>query len=135
MSLASKMIASWPSLALLILAVLLPVYGPFMAYAEGSWFPVTSPIAIVTSEPAKDGLDIRYSYTKYRNCEFVGVSAKIDGTEVGFEPVLSSPPGTRSTGQQISRLWHLDAPSLDGVRIYFTHRCHPFWIVAAKVYG
>jgi len=120
---------------LLLLLAFLPVYGPYMVYAEGVLLPVTSKIEIVETRPSGTRLDVRFAYTKYRSCELVSTLLKRGEQEIDFSPVLgnAAPPTTRLPDQQISRLWHVDAPTLDGLEMWFLHRCSPLWLTATQV--
>lgn len=129
-------IGIWTLLAVL---AFLPVYGPWMAYAEGHFFPVTSKVSIIEERPAQGpdgGINIRFAYHKYRACEIVSTTMKRGEQDVGFTPVNSdanSAPTTRLPGQQISRLWHVDANSLEGLEMWFVHRCSLLWLTATQV--
>lgn len=107
-----------------------------MVYAEGALLPVTSKIEIVETRPSGTGLDVRFAYAKHRSCELVSTLLKRGEQEIEFNPVLnsSSIPTTRLPGQQVSRLWHVDAPTLDGLEMWFPHRCSPLWLTATQVY-
>lgn len=121
--------------SLLVLLALLPVYGSFMPYLEGRWFPVTSKIAVLSVTPAGTGVDIVYTYDKYRLCELVGYSAKINGLDTLLVPVGESVGlSTRGIGPEAPRTWHLVAPSLKGAEIWVLDRCNPVWLTATKVY-
>ncbi len=138
MSLASKALMYWPTLVLLTLASLLPVYGPFMVYVEGAVLPVTTKIRVLEPVLLEDGLalNFRYSYTKLRACEYVGVEARLGADRIDFDRVPGQPVvGTRGPGRQVSAMWRLAATSLNGVEIWFIHRCSFLWLTMTKVYG
>lgn len=130
-----RLVNNWASLLMLFLLVFLPVYGPFMTTFEGQVWPVTSKIRIVEQHVDTDGgLIVRFAYTKYRFCELVGTTMTIGNQEIGFAPVAGSgAPTTRSPGLQVSRLWKVDSPTLDGVSLWFISRCHPFWLTLTQV--
>lgn len=134
--LSLSFIGNWAGILLLLLVVFLPVYGPVMAYVEGYVLPVTSPVRIVNVTPDASGttLTFRFGYIKYRACEYLGTSWRINGMPVDAHPVL---PGntTRSPGAQISSLWTVEAPTLEGSEVWFWHRCGFAWMTATKVLG
>lgn len=124
-----------PAMVLLALVALLPVYGSFMPYLEGRWFPVVSKVTILSVMPAGTGVDIVYTYDKYRLCELVGYSARINGFDTLLVPVGESVGlGTRGLGPESPRTWHLVAPSLKGAEIWIIYRCNPVYLTITKVY-
>lgn len=107
---------------------------------EGKIFPVTTSIKIL--DPITTGswyMEFAYSYVKLRkNCRLVDISSTIGGDYVTFAPVSAPPPGPhppRPPGYNVSSLFRLDAPSLDGLVVSFVHAC-PFepWTVITRVY-
>jgi len=133
MSLAIKSMTAWPMMVLLALVALLPLYGPWFPPIEGALFPVTSKITVGEAVAHDGSMLFRFSYEKYRTCEIVGVEATINGKPVDFGRADDTPPGTRIPGDQTSRVWRLGSPSLDGLAVFFIHRCHPYWITITKV--
>lgn len=131
-----RLLNNWASVVVLVLLLGLPIYGPFMVYAEGDTFPVTSNIVLTDIESADGGLSLRFTYEKYRECELVGTAWLVGKTEVEFHPI-SGIVTTRIVGQQQSRKWFLGASTGDFPKstAWFLHRCHPFWITATKVFG
>lgn len=135
LSFLTKLASSWPSIVLFILFALLPVYGQFMPYLEGSVWPVTSKATIVSITPNGTGVDVAYTYTKYRLCELVGYGAKVGGIDTLLVPIHEMPGlATRGLGPEATRMWHLVAPSLSMTEIWVIHRCNPIWLTATKVY-
>lgn len=132
-SLGTKLITNVPFSAILLLLAGLPFYGQFMPYFEGAVWPVTTPISILSTTPADDGLDIRFAYSKLRACERIGAYIKQGTMEVGFEPI-GSDPSTIGLGISISRLWHVELKTLTRAEIWFVYRCNPLWITISKVY-
>lgn len=116
------------------LLVAVPLYGPFMGGLEGRFFPVTSGVKIVTQTQADGGLELEFTYSKYRQCEFIGANAEKHGEFVPFF-LLGDGPFTRGVGTQVSREWYLGAASLSGLEIWFIHRCGLLWITTTKVLG
>ena len=133
---AYRIVDNYLALILLVLLMFLPVYGPLMTQLEGQLLPVTSKVTIIADEAAPGGgRNIRFSYVKHRACEIVGTSLRIGEQEVGFEPAVNdNMPRTRLPGQQVSRLWHVSADDLTGVELWFTHRCHIFWLTSTQVF-
>ena len=131
--LSLRILVNWASVTILVLLLFLPVYGPFMVYAEGSAFPVTSKIELLDVVPVEGGTSLRFRYTKLRPCEFVGTARTINGSLVDFYSTGGS-PNTRSPGRQTSRTWFLASSDLTGSEVYFWHRCSPMWLTATKVY-
>ncbi len=133
---SARFITQWPALGLLIFFAAMPVYGPFMVYIEGDLLPVTSKITVTSQTPANGGLDITFSYTKYRFCELEGFDARAGQLEVPMTiaPVSATPSPVRTPGYQGSRVWHIGAASMDGISLWFIHRCNPLWLTATKVY-
>lgn len=116
----------------LIMAI--PVYGPFMGGLEGRFFPVTGNVVMKTLRHVDGGLIISYSFTKYRQCEFVGMSAEKKNNQIAFFPLHRT--YTHGVGEgQDSGLWHLGAIGLDGVSLFMIHRCTPMWLTITKVLG
>jgi len=136
MSLATKLLQNWAVLIALGVIALLPVYGSFMPYVEGSIWPVTSRITVISVVPNGTGVDITYTYTKYRLCELVGYSAKVAGIDTLLVPIGEAVGlGTRGLGPEAPRQWRLVAPSLANTEIWVIHRCSPLWLTATKIYG
>ena len=118
-----------------MLIALLPVYGSFMPYLEGSIWPVTSKATIISVMPSGTGIDIQYTYSKYRLCELVGYTAKVGNLDVLLVPVGEGVGlSTRGLGPEAPRTWHMVAPSLDNAQIWVLDRCNPFWLTATKIY-
>lgn len=113
------------------------VYSPLMATLEGELLPVTSGIVPGPGVARDGGLDFSFSYTKYRACRLLGVSARKGDLWTPFYIVPGQPSeggGTRAPGPQRSLLWHLGEPSLEGVQISFVHDCHLGWVTITKVF-
>ena len=126
----------WPTLVLLGLLVLLPVYGPIMGPLEGAISPVTSRIKIIDPQTADDGhMRFRFNYEKIRFCEFIGVRLDIAGKTVGFQIDGDSPIYTRPIGGQVSRIIDAETATLDGAEMWFYHRCNSMWVTVTKVLG
>lgn len=124
-----------PSLILLLLFALLPVYGSFMPSLEGSLFPVVSKVKIESVTPSGTGIDIVYTYDKYRLCELVGYSATVNGIDTLLVPIGESVGlSTRGLGPESPRTWHMVAPSLSNAEIWVIYRCNPLWLTTTKVY-
>lgn len=131
----TKLFLNLPAMLALVMLALLPVYGSFMPYLEGSIWPVTSKISVLSVTPSSSGVDIVYTYTKYRLCELVGYSAKVNGVDTLLVPVGESVGlSTRGIGPEAPRTWHFVAPSLDNAQIWVIDRCNPIWLTATKVY-
>lgn len=135
MSRATRALASWPALLGLLLVALLPVYGPFMAYIEGAYLPVTSRATILSVKTDGNGIDITYSYTKLRACELSGFQAKVNGVDAIITQIGDGIGQTFGIGPVPSRQLRLIAPSLDGVEMWVLERCSPLWLTATKIYG
>jgi hypothetical protein len=120
---------SWPVTILLLVAVLLPIYGPLIPPLEGSLLPVTSKVKFTDVTPTEGGLLVRMNYVKNRDCQIIGVSMDKNGVPIEFEPVSGSTDAlvTRGTGPQISRQWFVGNDSLDDLRLRWIHRCGPWW--------
>jgi hypothetical protein len=135
-SLALNVTWTWPVTILLLLAALLPIYGPMLPTIEGYLLPVTSKIQIVN--PAADPSDagsmlFTFTYTKYRACEYLGTEARVKGLHVDFENTEAANI-TRVPGPQISQVWRLRSTDLADLAIYFIHRCSPYWITITRAY-
>lgn len=126
---------AWTRMALVMMTALAMgalAYGPFVPALDGHLLPVTSGIRILTSVPSGKGMVITFDYTKWRECEFLGASGMQDG-----QPVLVFPmgytAGTRGLGHQRSREWFVETPLMDGLQIFFRHRCNWAWITTTRV--
>jgi hypothetical protein len=129
---------NWIAILIIGLILLMPVYIPMLAQADGTMFPVTTNMSIVPPVVTADGggLNFRFGYTKARQCEYIGIEAKYRGVHADFFPLPGQPPpGTRLVGTQLSQMFHLDAPDLDGLDIWTIHRCSPFWLTVTHIYG
>ena len=142
-----------PMAVVLLLAAMLPFYGPLMPTIEGGLLPVTTSIVFVdpvtrlplldaageqivplTADPADPtSILVRFTFTKLRACEYLGTNAQIKGITVDFESA-SAPSGTRLPGQITSPVWRLHATSLKDLEVRFIHRCNPFWLTVTKAY-
>lgn len=128
---------TWPVMLVLLFIAMLPLYGPMMPDIEGSILPVTSKIEFLSPVVVDGGLAAPMRYTKFRNCEYLGVSADdvMSGEPVDFHPFVGPPPlGTWATGPHISRAWFIGAPTLAGLRIRFIHRCSPLWLTVTQAF-
>lgn len=135
MSAVTKLAASWPSLLLLAMFSLLPVYGPFVGKLEGRFWPVTSPMSIVSIDPSGNGINVSYTVTKYRFCEIVGYSASVSGVDTLVTPIIENwhfP--MQGLGLSPQRALHLSVSSLTGVEILAIHRCNPLYLTVTKIY-
>lgn len=134
--LALDMTWSWPVTIALLIAILLPLYGPLMPPLEGALLPVTTKVHFINVRPTDGGLIVRMSYVKMRDCQILGVSMDKNDVPIEFEPVVGSVDAlaTRGTGPQISREWFVGSDDLDGVRLRWIHRCNPFWQVVTVAY-
>lgn len=125
---------SFPGTFLLFLLLLLPGFSSVIPTLEGSLFPVTSKVEFVQITPVDGGLTARMKFTKYRDCEFLGVAADRDGISVSFEPVAGELPLTLPTGERLSRPWALGSPDFKGIRLRWVHRCNPYWTTVTVGY-
>jgi hypothetical protein len=132
---AYRVMNSWVTFFALGFFLTLPLWGPQMSTWEGMILPVTTKVDWVDVTPAADGVEFRFAYSKLRSCEFVNVVMEdAKGREVTLDLVdrLAPPPSTRLIGKQVSRLWHADIPTLDGVKLFFVHRCSPLWLTVTQ---
>lgn len=141
MSLASRFALNvtwtWPVMIALLMLALLPIYGPLMPGIEGRFLPVTTKIEFLNMTPVQGGIAAQMKYVKTRECEYLGTTADniMSGEPIDFYPYLGAQPvGTWATGQHISRPWFIGAPSLDGVRIRWLHRCSPLWLTVTQAF-
>jgi len=127
---------TWPVMIALLALAMLPVWGPLLPPMEGFAMPVTSKVTFVQQTPVEGGLHVRMSYTKNRDCEILGLSMDREGVPIDFEPVIGSVDNlvTKGTGTQVSRLWFVGDEKVDGLRLRFLHRCHPWFITVTTAY-
>lgn len=113
------------------------LWSPFMPTLEGKLFPVTSFITPIDVVASGSGLDFRFSYIKNRFCEYLGVTARDDtGHLIDFDTVVDTPViPSKLPGARTSRLWHLNSPTLDGISIFYVHRCSPLWLTVTQVFS
>lgn len=127
-------IRAWKFLVIALLLAL-PIYGPVMPAVEGWLLPVTTKIAPVNLVADGEGMDFRFQFTKMRACEYLGTEARMAGYHLEFyQKVDPGGHSTRMVGAQTSNLWHLNAKTLDGVTIWFIHRCSPLWLTYTLAY-
>lgn len=129
-----RLLGNWVVVISLLLLVGLPVYGPPLSYLESQYFPAASKITIVSVSKDVTGLNVVFTYTKKRLCEFLGGYAKRGISEVGHEATGGDNPTTVDVGVTITRAWHIDALDMDNLEIWFAYRCEPFWVSIVKVY-
>lgn len=134
MSLALDLLRSRGFLAIILLLAGLPIYGPFLATAEAELFPVVQHFHIESVTPNAQGVEVRFTYTKSRLCEYRGSYVRLGTREIPSIPVGGDDPGTIGPGVTITRVWQVALPSLDGAEIWFSYRCHPLWALVEKVY-
>ena len=97
-------------------------------WIEHEYQPVIADFQVNEIIHAEDGsIAISGSMRKVRNCEMVGLYA-FSGARtllIGFEDgqVGSRPLGVQSWGP-----WRLRPDTGAPLRIYSSHRCHPFWL-------
>lgn len=127
---------TWPVVWMLLIAAMLPVWGPLLPPIDGALAPVTSKVTFVGVTRVEGGLTARMSYVKNRECEILGVSMDRGGVPIEFSPVTGSSDRlvTRGTGPQISRVWFIGDDNLEGLRLRFVHRCSPLWITVTVAY-
>lgn len=118
---------SWPITVALLVLLMASIFGPLLPVLEGTFFPVTSKVEFVDPQAVQDGLIVRMKFTKYRDCEYLGVAADRDGISVDLEPVAGGLPITLPTGERLSRPWKIGTTDLKGVRLRWVHRCNPFF--------
>lgn len=113
---------------------------------ETEWWPVVSKLKIVSMEPGDPGwTKIRVTFTKLRDCEYVGLAWYVGQRPNNFERVaviiqrdpkdVGSP--NRPLGTQRSGPWLIAVDSKEFSRATFAqlqHRCHPFWITTTDFY-
>ncbi|SCM80024.1 exported hypothetical protein [uncultured Pleomorphomonas sp.] len=113
---------------------------------ETLYFPVVSKLWIEDIRPTADGrTEVRASFRKLRNCEYMGISWYAGTPATTFERVAiillrdekdTSGP-TRPVGLQRAGPWIINLPP-DGVkrnsfaRLY--HHCHPFWVTTTDFF-
>lgn len=113
---------------------------------ETTYWPVVSKMQIVHMEPAEEGwVKMRVSFTKLRDCEYVGL-AWFKGTRPDdFERVavmLQRDPSdtgspTRPLGTQRAGPWRVAVTPEEFKYKSFAqlwHRCHPFWTTVTEFY-
>ena len=125
---------SWPSITLLLIVALFPFYGSQFPRFDGWLFPVTGKMTFSDVRPADGGVTVRLSYTKLRDCEYLGASMDHEGVSVDFYPVDGGVPTTLATGQHVSRPWFIGSPTVDGLHLRFVHRCNPLYTTVSDVY-
>lgn len=128
---------SWPVVVVMFVFLALPVFGPLMPAIEGGVWPVTGKITFINQTPVQGGIAAQMSYTKDRDCQFLGVSADnlMSGEAVDFHPYLGDiPVGTWATGSHISRPWFIGAPNTDGLRVRWVHRCSLLWLTVTQAF-
>lgn len=114
---------------------------------ERSYFPVVSKLRIIelTPEPRTGHARVMAEFTKFRDCEYIGIAWYRGTPAIGFErvPVIlqrqvgdnSSP--NRPIGTQRSGPWIIGMPihEIDGNSFaQLFHRCHPFWLSRTDFY-
>jgi hypothetical protein len=127
-------------------AVLLVTFFISFPAVETRYFPVANPMTIDRVETASDGRSLVYvSFTKLRDCEYIGMSWYERGLLGTLEQVpievfrrpndISSP--SRPVGTHAAGPWIIGIPS-EVVRsnsfVQLAHRCHPFWTTFTNFY-
>lgn len=120
------------------------IVGP---HVETRFNPVTSKVTITAVEDVAGGKSalVWATFTKYRNCEFVGLSWYRGAAAGGFQRVpvvLPRPTGdvstlTRPLGWQVGGPWEIGMPATEiphGSFARLAHRCHVFWITMTEFY-
>lgn len=118
--------------------------GPHL---EARYFPVASRLQITAMEDTGRGTTrVWASFTKLRDCEFLGLSWYRGSRAGGFERVHVAlqprPDGdlsglTRPLGWQFAGPWEVGMPANeipDGSFARLAHRCHIFWVSMTEFY-
>lgn len=117
--------------------------GPMI---ETRWFSPVSHLTVLSMEATPDGRTaMKVSFTKYRDCEYLGI-AWYRGDHGGeFERVpieLRREPGdvsspNRPVGTQIAGPWIISVP-IEEIRTNsfaeLSYHCNPFWVTRAEFY-
>ena len=117
--------------------LLIPVLWPFAASLEGRYLPVVTALQPYGETETKDGTLFYVSFTKVRNCEFLGVNwyQGTDRLVLQFEPDADLSPVTRPVGEQVVGPWLLrGVRELRGTRASVRHRCHPLWTTTTELF-
>jgi len=118
----------------LILAV------PLVYLIDTRVFPVVGPAhaIIISQNPVPGTIKVRFVYTKYRNCKFIGSSFWLRGhTSTPVQllqsgPAINNPVGRTTTGVMVLGV---DQDSwINNGQMIVEHRCHPFWTHQANLY-
>lgn len=117
--------------------VFLPLLFNLSHWAETTFRPVIVD-PHVTYEPLPDGgVSVKLSYTKVRDCEFLGISwyrgpvrlIVDDSVDKNFMP-RSSLPGPVVRGPWVVQ----GIEMLEGTRAAIWHKCHPLWPLYNRLY-
>lgn len=135
----------------LMCAIIVFLSFVFTMYAAGpaletKYYPVVSKLDIVSLRQLPNGrTEIRASFTKLRNCEYLGLAWYVGTRPENFSrvPVIllrdqqdSSSPN-RPLGRQQAGPWIVSMPESELRGRSFaqlTHRCHPFWTTVTEFY-
>lgn len=113
------------------------IIGPAV---ERKLMPVVTETLVLSSEAEGDGLTLHFGFRKVRSCTFAGVvwyegdrRLRIDAARSSDNSILRPdlPVGVQSVGPiHISGL-----SSIERLRGYSLHRCHPLWTTVTRVLG
>lgn len=129
-----RVVWTWPGATTLLILVMVIIFWPLMPVLEGWAFPVTGKISFVDVVQTDGGLSARMKFNKFRDCEFLGVSADRDDVPIAMDPIHGGFPITLPTGQRLSRPWLIGTDSLEGIRVRWVHRCSPYWTTITMGY-
>lgn len=115
-------------------------------YVETRYFPVVGKMQIEAMESqGPDKTRVWASFTKLRNCDYIGIAWFHGRRDTGFIRVpltLLRPPGdvsspNRPLGTQNTGPWIVDIPEKDITENSFVelyHHCTPFWVSRTEFY-
>lgn len=94
-------------IALVIASIIYLVWLPMFAHIEASIFPVVTDFKVVETKQHDTHLDIYVSFTKSRDCEFLGINWYSGKERVSliFEEDRGEVPLSRPTGEQLTGPW------------------------------
>lgn len=120
------------------LIVIIPVVWPYLAKLEVKVFPVVKEFTVQNLSVVEDGMLIWVSLHKVRDCKYLGMEWYYFNKRVFFTTERrekDKSATSRVTGKHTIGPWFLEgASSMEGVKGYVQHQCHPLWVTRTKLY-
>lgn len=129
----NKLLSNWSMVAIAIMLVF-PMW-PVFSNIEGSLFPVTTKLQYVKETPTDTGTLVYVSFSKKRECEFIGLNIYQDSVRLALKFLdQDDSDSSRPVGDQIAGPWLIGTYDVKDTVVTVRHKCHPLWTTRTIMY-